>query len=302
MTTRGCRYRCGYVALVGRPNVGKSTLLNCILDQKISITSHKPQTTRHRILGIKTTDTEQVIYVDTPGISEYTKKAMNRYMIRTAIRALNDVDVIVFLIESTRWDKQDNKVLEHLEKLRVPVILAINKVDLVKHKSELLPFMEKLSINQTFSQIIPLSAYQGTNVPKLEGVIRDFLNESEPYFPADQITDRSERFMAAEVIREKLMRSLDQELPYNLTVEIERFRNEEDLLHINAIIWVGRASHKGIVIGKQGKHLKEIGRRARRDLEKKHSKKVFLELWVKIKQGWADDERMLNGLGYTDDS
>jgi len=292
---------CGYVAIVGRPNVGKSTLLNRLLGQKISITTHKPQTTRHRILGIKSLDNAQIIYVDTPGIHTHNKSALNRYMNRTAIASMADVDIILFVIDGINWSAQDDVVLERLRTQHIPVILVVNKLDKIKDKQQLLPYMAQLSEKMEFEHIIPVSARSGDAVEQLESTIVTMLPKAAPFFPEDQITDRSERFMAAEFIREKLMRTLGQELPYALTVEIEKFEDSNDLKRINAIIWVSRDSQKGIIIGKDGQQLKTIGEQARKDMETAFDCKVFLQLWVKVKQGWSDDERALKSLGYNDD-
>jgi len=295
------KFRCGYIALIGRPNVGKSTLMNYVLGQKISITSHRPQTTRHRIVGIKTTDTAQFVYVDTPGIHDNEKKAMNRYMNRTAGASFKDVDVIVLLVDAMRWTDEDELVIKRLEHVSTPVVLAVNKVDLVKKKEDLLPFIEKIKNKYEFKDIIPLSAMKGDNVDGFEEIVLDYLPPSEAFYDADQITDRSSRFLAAEIIREKLTRNLTQELPYNLTVEIEKFSNEGKMLDIAAVIWVERDNQKAIIIGKGGNKLKDIGMKARIDMEKLFEQKVFLQLWVKVKSGWSDDERALNSLGYIDD-
>ena len=294
-------FRCGYIALIGRPNVGKSTLMNYVLGQKISITSHRPQTTRHRILGIKTTDEAQFVYVDTPGIHDNEKKAMNRYMNRTAGASFKDVDVIVLLVDAMRWTDDDELVIKRLEHISTPVVLAVNKVDLIKKKEDLLPFIEKIKNKYDFKEIIPLSAMKGDNIEGFEKIILDYLPASEAFYDEDQITDRSSRFLAAEIIREKLTRNLTQELPYNLTVEIEKFTQDEKLLDIAAIIWVERDNQKAIIIGKGGSKLKDMGTKARIDMEKLFGQKVFLQLWVKVKSGWSDDERALNSLGYLDD-
>lgn len=293
-------YHCGYVAIVGRPNVGKSTLLNRILGQKISITANRPQTTRHRILGVKTTGSSQVIYVDTPGLHLGGKKAINRYMNRAASGSITDVDVIVFVVDAMRWTEEDEFVLEKLEKVTVPVFLAVNKIDSIQKKEELLPHLKRLAEKRIFQQIIPLSAQTGEGVERLESDIESILPVSSPYFPDDQVTDRSERFLAAELIREKLVRSLTQELPYSTTVEIEKFSLENDVRHIHAVIWVEREGQKGIIIGKKGQQLKRIGELARKDMEKAFEGKVFLQLWVKVRSGWSDDERALRSLGYQD--
>jgi len=294
-------FRCGYIALIGRPNVGKSTLLNRILGQKISITSRRPQTTRHRVLGIKTLDSAQLIYVDTPGIHDYSGRAMNRHMNRTASSALLDVDVVIFLVDGSRWTADDDLVLTKLDKLDCPVILAVNKIDLLANRDELLPRLQELSGKRSFEQVIPISAAKGDNVTALEAAIETLLPQAPAMFPEDQVTDRSVRFLAAELVREKLFRKLGRELPYGLTVEIESFRSEPAITHIHALIWVERKSQKTIVIGKQGRVLKEVGMEARKDIEALIDGKVNLKLWVKIKEGWADDERALRSLGYTHD-
>ena len=293
-------FHCGYIALVGRPNTGKSTLLNRILGQKISITSRRPQTTRHRVLGIKTVEQAQLIYVDTPGMHDFSGRAMNRHMNRTASSVLRDVDVVVFLVDRLDWNADDELALKQLAKVTCPVILAVNKVDLLKDRSVLLPGLQALAAKRQFAEIMPISASGGDNVPELEARIEALLPVAPPYFPADQITDRSERFLVAELVREKLFRKLARELPYGLTVEIESFVREPDIVHIHALIWVERASHKSIVIGKQGRLLKEVGQQARRDIEAMLGSQVNLKLWVKVKEGWADDERALRSLGYTD--
>lgn len=294
-------FRCGYIALIGRPNVGKSTLMNFILGQKISITSHRPQTTRHRIVGIKTTDDAQFVYVDTPGIHDNEKKAMNRYMNRTAGASFKDVDVIVLLVDAMRWTNEDELVIKRLQHVKTPVVLAVNKVDLVKKKEDLLPYIERIKNKYEFKDIIPVSAMKGDNIEGFEKTILSFLPTSEAFYDEDQITDRSSRFLAAEIIREKLTRNLTQELPYNLTVEIEKFSFDGKILDIAAVIWVERDNQKAIIIGKGGQKLKDMGTKSRIDMEKLFDKKIFLQLWVKVKSGWSDDERALNSLGYLDD-
>ena len=294
-------YRCGYVALVGRPNVGKSTLLNHILGQKLSITSRKPQTTRHRLLGIKTTDTSQIIYVDTPGMHQKVPKAINRYMNRAASSTIDDVHAVVFIIEALKWTDEDELVLKRIKQSSVPVVLAINKIDRVEDKESLLPFLQKMAQKHDFKDIIPVSALKNINVSKLESLLETFLNISEPFYPEDQITDRSSRFLAAEIVREKLMRTLGQELPYNITVEIEQFKEEKGRLLINALIWVERDNQKAIVIGNKGQQLKKVGTQAREDMQRLFDTRVHLELWVKVKEGWSDDERALQSLGYIDE-
>ncbi len=289
---------CGYVALIGRPNAGKSTLLNRILGQKVSITSHKPQTTRHSILGIRSEADSQVVYVDTPGIHPTAGRAINRMMNRTASNAFMGVDVIVMLVDYRKWGDEEALILEHLERVDVPVILAINKVDRVNDKEQLLPVIASLADRYPFHQVIPLSARKGAQVELLEKVVTELLPAAPALFSEDQVTDRSERFLAAEIVRERLMRQLDQELPYALTVEIEHFKEEEKLLDISALIWVERAAQKSIVIGRQGQQLKRVGSQAREAMEKIFERKVFLRLWVKVKEGWSDDERALRSLGY----
>ena len=301
MNNKAKEYHCGYAALIGRPNVGKSTLMNTILGQKISITSHRPQTTRHRIIGIKTTAYNQVIYVDTPGIHDNEQRAMNRYMNRTAGSSFKDVDVIILLVDAMKWTNEDELVIKRLQGVSAPVLLAVNKVDQIKKKDQLLPYIESIKNKFDFADIIPLSAMKGDNVENLEKLIASYMPESEAFYSEDQVTDRSSRFMAAEIIREKLMRNLAQELPYNLTVEIEKFTQDGKLLDIAAVIWVERENQKAIIIGKGGEQLKSIGTKARIDMEKMFDSKVFLQLWVKVKSGWSDDERALNSLGYNDD-
>lgn len=294
-------FLCGYVAIVGRPNVGKSTLLNRILGQKISITANRPQTTRHRILGVKTTSDSQVIYVDTPGLHLGGQRAINRYMNRAAASSITDVDIIIFVVDRLQWTEEDEFVLQKMAQVTVPVFLVVNKIDSIKDKALLLPHLQMLSEKHQFLRIIPLSAQTGEGVELLESGIKGVLPVSDPYFPEDQITDRSERFLASEFVREKLVRSLSQELPYSTTVEIEQFNMENDVRHIHAIIWVEREGQKGIIIGKKGQQLKRIGELARKDMERAFEGKVFLQLWVKVRQGWADDERALRSLGYQDD-
>ncbi len=294
--------RCGYVAIVGRPNVGKSTLLNHILGQKISITSRKPQTTRHRLLGIKTEGDTQAIFVDTPGIHKGSEsdKAINRYMNRAASSTITDVDVVVFVVERGIWTEEDEWVLEQVKRANCPVILAINKVDQIKDKSKLLPFLEDCNEKMDFAEIVPLSALNGTNLDNLEAGINQRLPRDIHFYPEDQVTDRSSRFMAAEMVREKIMRQLGEEIPYAMTVEIEDFKDSGKSLHIHALILVEREGQKRIVIGNKGSRLKLIGQEARVDMEKMFDRKVMLKLWVKVKSGWSDDERALQSLGYND--
>jgi len=294
--------KCGLVAIVGRPNVGKSTLINALLGQKVSITSRKAQTTRHRILGIDTDGDYQTVFVDTPGLHIEEKRAINRLMNRAASSSINDVEMIVFVVEGTNWNDDDEMVLKKFQYLKCPVILAVNKVDNVEDKELLLPHLQKIGKLYDFAHILPMSAKSGDNVEKIREWAKAVLPESEFYFPEDYITDRSSRFMASEIVREKLMRFLGDELPYSVTVEIEQFKQKANgLLHINALILVERDGQKRMVIGNKGEKLKAIGKQARLDMEELFDSKVFLEIWVKVKSGWADDDRALRSLGYGDD-
>ena len=293
-------HRCGQVAIIGRPNVGKSTLINRLVGQKFSITSRKAQTTRHRLLGIKSVAGAQIIYVDTPGLHAGATRALNRYMNRAASGALVGVDLIVFLLEAGKWTDGDSHVLERLADVEAPIIAAVNKVDRLSDKQILLPFIDELSKRAGFLEVVPISALRGTNTERLQQVLIEALPAQPALYDEEQFTDRSERFLAAEMVREKLTRSLGQELPYRLSVEIEAFQHEEDILKIGAIIWVERSSQKGIVIGRQGRVLKAVGSDARKDMEALFGQKVFLELWVKIKEGWSNDEQALQRLGYLD--
>lgn len=293
---------CGFIAIVGRPNVGKSNLLNKILGQKISITSRKAQTTRHRIVGIHTEDQYQAIYVDTPGLHIEEKRAINRLMNRAASSAIGDVDLIIFVVEGTKWTDDDEMVLNKLRAAKAPVVLAINKVDNIKEKDELLPHITELSKKFDFAEILPISAQRGKNVHILQKIVRKSLREGGHHFPEEYVTDRSQRFMASEIIREKLMRFTGEELPYSVTVEIEQFKlNERGTYEINGLILVEREGQKKMVIGAKGQKIKTIGMEARADMERLFDNKVHLELWVKVKAGWADDERALRSLGYMDE-
>ncbi len=289
---------CGYVALIGRPNVGKSTLMNHLLGQKISITSRKPQTTRHRILGINTTEQGQAVYMDTPGMHQNEKRALNRYLNRTADTTLLGVDVVVWLIDGLAWQDYDAVIFKKLARANLPVILAVNKIDKVKDKTEILAFFDEARKKYPFNDIIPVSALKNINLEQLEQLIFSKLPAQELIYPADQITDRPTRFLAAEIVREKLTRRLGDELPYALTVEIERYEDLPNISKIYATILVERDSQKNIVIGKQGEMLKKVGIDARTDIERLIEKKVYLQLWVKVKQGWSDSERALKSLGF----
>ncbi|SLM62079.1 MULTISPECIES: GTPase Era [Dickeya] len=293
---------CGFVAIVGRPNVGKSTLLNQLLGQKVSITSRKPQTTRHRIMGIHTEGPYQAIYVDTPGLHIEEKRAINRLMNRAASSSIGDVELVIFVVEGTHWTDDDEMVINKLRDQKVPVLLAINKVDNVADKTQLLPHIQTLSEKMNFLDVVPISAEKGMNLDAIASIVRKHLPQAVHHFPEEYITDRSQRFMASEIIREKLMRFLGEELPYSVTVEIERFvTNERGGYDINGLILVEREGQKKMVIGNKGAKIKTIGIEARQDMEQMFEAKVHLELWVKVKSGWADDERALRSLGYIDD-
>ena len=290
--------RCGFVAIVGRPNMGKSTLMNYMLGQKLSITSKKPQTTRHQILGIKTVDDLQIMFVDTPGLHKEQNKALNRYMNKAASEALRGVDLVLFLVDRTAWTEEDQIVLEKVQHAKCPVILVVNKVDQLAEKSSLLPQLGILAEKMNFADIIPVSAKSGRNVDKLEELICSYMPEGEHHYPEDQLTNRSSRFMVAEIVREKLMRNVGDEVPYGAAVEIEEFVHDGRLLTISALILVEREGQKKIIIGDKGDRMKTIGRDARLDIEALFDCKVMLKLWVKVRRGWADDERALRSLGY----
>lgn len=290
-------FQCGYIAFIGRPNVGKSTLLNSLLGEKLSITTPKPQTTRHRILGIKTTQQAQMIFVDTPGYHLGENSSINRYMNRVALSALHDVDVVVFVTQVLKWTEEDEALLKRIH-TSTPVIAVINKCDLVKDKEKMLPYIAALNKRYPFDVIIPLSAKKGDGLAELENILMQKLPLGIPYFDQEQLTDKSMRFLVAERIREKLFLSLRDEIPYALTVEIESFQEEKGLLRIGAIIWVERDSQKGIIIGEKGERLKEVGVAARKSIITLTGKRIFLQLWVKVKAGWSNDERALQSLGY----
>ncbi len=289
--------RCGTVAIVGRPNVGKSTLLNHLVGQKLCITSRKPQTTRHLITGVKTTENTQIIFVDTPGIHSGAKSAMNQRMNRAATSILHDVDVLVWVVDRAIWTEEDQRVLERLPPSELPVVLAINKVDEMPEKGALLPLMASYREKHPFVAMVPVSALQGTGLDVLESVVRPLLPEIEFIYPEDQLTNKGESFFAAEIVREKIIRQLGEELPYQTAVEIEQFLEEGNLLRISALILVEKEGQKKIVIGDAGERLKKIGQQARLDMEVMFDKKVMLKLWVKVRRGWADSERALNSLG-----
>lgn len=293
---------CGLIAIVGRPNVGKSTLLNQMLGQKISITSRKPQTTRHRILGILTEGDYQAVLVDTPGLHTDEKRAINRLMNRAASSSIAEVELIVFVVEGTRWTEDDEMVLNKIKQANCPCILAVNKTDKVQDREELMKQLQHLSSLHSFQDIVPISATKADNIDSISKLCFEALPEGEFWFPEDYVTDRSSRFMASEIVREKLIRFTGDELPYSTTVEIEQFKMEANgVIHINALILVERNSQKRMIIGNKGEKLKKMGQEARRDMELLFDQKVYLETWVKVKSGWADDERALRSLGYGDD-
>lgn len=294
-------FRMGYLAVVGRPNVGKSTLINRLVGAKVSITSRKAQTTRHRIHGVLTTDKCQFVFVDTPGFQTTHRNALNRLMNRSVTQTLADVDVVLFLVEAGRWGGGEKDIVRLLPQDR-PVLLVVNKVDRLADRKTVLPFLDKVSKEFPFADIVPVSAERGENLDELLKTAAKHLPEAPPIFGADDITDRSERFLAAELLREKLFRNLGEELPYGIAVEIEKFEHEVDprgdLRRIHAAVVVDKAAHKAIVIGKAGERLKRISTDARKDMEALFGGKVWLETWVKVKSGWADDERALKSLGY----
>ena len=292
---------CGYVAIVGRPNVGKSTLLNHLLGQKLCITSRKPQTTRHTLLGIKTEGDFQMIFVDTPGIHTNQERAINRVMNRSAASVIADVDVVIFVVDRFEWSEADEYVAKYLSNNDVPLIIAVNKVDMIDDKEALLPHLKFLSSKVDAKEYIPLSALRRTNLDELEIKIKGYIPQKMHLYPEDQITDRSEKFLAAEIVREKITRQLGAEVPYQVTVEIEEFRAEKKITHISALILVERDGQKKIIIGTNGERLKKIGEQARADIESLLGCKVMLRTWVKVRSGWSDDERALRSLGYMDE-
>tara|TARA_B100001142_G_scaffold304544_1_gene332739 strand:+ start:228 stop:1112 length:885 start_codon:yes stop_codon:yes gene_type:complete len=291
-------FQSGSIAVVGRPNVGKSTLINELIGQKLSITSHRPQTTRHRINAVDTQKEYQMVFVDTPGIHIGNNKAINSYMNRAASSSFSDVDIIIWMVEVFKWTKEDARVLEHLSKVDVPVLLCINKIDKASTVDKILPFLEILSKKFNATEVFPISAFDRSDIKKLRDLILKYLPEQAAIFDEDFITDRSQKFVISEFIREKLMRNLSNELPYDITVEIEKFELDGNLHRIAARIFVDKTSQKSIVIGQNGAMLKKIGKESRETIEGFLETKVFLELWVKVRQGWSDDKRALASLGY----
>lgn len=292
-------HRAGFVALVGRPNVGKSTLMNALVGQKVSITSPKPQTTRHRIAGILTGTGYQAVFLDTPGLHTRQGRGLNRAMNRAALGSLADADLLLFVVDATRWTGEDEAALERVRQAGKKAVLVINKCDRVKPRERLLPLIERLSARHGFDAVVPLSALKADNVERLAALIPPLLPEAGPLYPEDQVTDRSERFLAAEVVREKLTLVLQEELPYGITVEIERWDELEDgRLEIGAVIWVERVGQRKIVIGEGGERLKDVGRAARLELNQLLGRRVHLELWVKVRENWADSDAALRQFGY----
>lgn len=295
-------FRSGFVAIIGRPNVGKSTLLNRLIGQKVSITSPRSQTTRHRILGIHSTPAAQAVFVDTPGLhGGKSDKQLNRLMNREARTSLEGVDAVILMMAASGWTERDEPALQAVQQATCPVILVINKVDRIKNRERLLPLLETMQQRHRFAEIVPLSAQNGDNLPTLEKIILNLLPEHPAYFAADQITDRSERFQAAEFVREQVFRRFGEEVPYAVAVEITDFREEPKHQHIEAIIWVEKEGQKAILIGKGGASLKEIGRGARLEMQRAFGRKVYLGLWVKVREGWSNDVRALKSLGYQEE-
>lgn len=293
--------KCGYVAVIGRPNVGKSTLINQIVGEKVSIVTAKPQTTRHQILAIHTSSEGQILFIDTPGMHVGHTKALNKYMNRAAASAVVDVDLILFLVESLRWTKDDEQALKALQHTKTPVILIVNKADLVKRKEQLLPYADKIFKQYDFEDIYYISASKGKGVKDLEAKIYQHLPESENFYQEDQLTDKSTKYLVSELIREQLMLRLHQEIPYSVTVEVESFKDKGNIVHIHALIWAEREIQKNMIIGKQGETLKKVGSLARREIELLVGKKVHLKLWARVKSAWANNDRLLQQLGYKDD-
>lgn len=295
-------FRCGYATLIGRPNAGKSSLLNRLVGQKVSITSDRPQTTRHRLLGIHTTDAAQVIYVDTPGLHRQEGGTLSKLMNRAARTSLEGVDMILLVVTAEGWREEDEPALQLAQRASCPVVLVINKIDKLERRAEVLQCIEAMRDKMNFAGIVPVSAKSGENVAELEAAILRYLPEAPPAFDPDQITDRNKRFLAAEFVREQVFRSFGQEIPYSVAVEISEFREEPKHLHIEAILWVEKEGQKGILIGAGGARLKEIGKRARLNMQKTFGRKVWLGLWVKVREGWAEDARALKSLGYGEES
>lgn len=296
-------FKSGFVALIGRPNVGKSTLLNQLIGKKISITSNKPQTTRNRILGIKTTDSHQIIFADTPGIHhDHKGSVLNQRMNRTSMAALEDADLNLFVIEAGKWFDEDESILQRLIKTNIPMMLVVNKVDLLPNKEDLLPFLERVGVKADFDKVMLVSSLKGDGVVALEEALLEYLSFEGQYYPAEYDTDKSDTFITAEIVREKLFRSLAQEIPYQVGVVVDKMTTEKKLVKIFCTIWVAREGQKRIIIGKKGEKMKKISTLARKDMEAYFKKKVYLDVWIKIKEGWVDSENLLNQLGYHDEN
>ncbi|WP_337245426.1 GTPase Era [Luteimonas sp. gir] len=291
-------HRAGFVAVIGRPNVGKSTLVNALVGAKVSIVSNRPQTTRHRLLGIATLPEGQLLLVDTPGIHREQKRAMNRVMNRAARGALEGVDVALLVVVAGRWDEEDTLAFDALRNAGVPVVLVVNQIDRMKDKTALLPYLQQVVDGREFAGVVPLSALKRNGLQQLVSTVLPLLPEQPALYGEDEITDKSQRFLAGELVREQLMRQLGAELPYATTVEIESFTVDGAMLRIGAVIWVERDGQKAIVIGKGGTRLKDISTKARLQMERLFDAKVFLETWVRVRQGWSDDEAALKALGY----
>ena len=296
--SQNVQMHCGYVTIIGRPNVGKSTLLNNLIGQKLSITSRKPQTTRRHIIGVDTDDSYQIIYIDTPGMQDSPANAINRYMNKEASNAIAGIDLLIYMVEVLKWTALDEHVLKLIKNQTVPIILVVNKIDKIKDKEPILPYLKELSEKMSFKEIIPLSALSRNSLGPLEQCIKDLLPEGPFQYPDDQVTDKTQHYFAAEFIREKLIKRLGDELPYSLTVTIESFVEKEKIIHIDAIIWVATQGQKAIVIGQQGEGLKAVGTQARRDMERMFDCKVFLKAWVKVKDKWIDNELAIKQLGF----
>lgn len=293
--------KCGTIAIAGKPNVGKSTLLNKLIGQKLSITAHKPQTTRHALLGVNTTATSQFIYIDTPGIHRDGKRTLNRVLNKTASSAATGADVLMLVVQALVFDDDDQMALETVRRQKLPWVLVINKIDRVKQKERLLPFLSELPAAKLADAVVPVSATSGVNIEVLQAELEARLPVAEFQFEESEFTDRSSRFLASELVREQLTRFLSQELPYSVSVEVEKFEQTSSVINVSSVIWVEKASQKSIVIGKGGINLKEIGKRARIEMEKLFDCKVHLQLWVKVKEAWSDDAAMIRSLGYETD-
>ena len=295
-------HRCGFVAVVGRPNVGKSTLVNALVGRKVSIVSRRPQTTRQRVTGVASGEASQVLFVDTPGLHRMERRALNRAMNRAALSSLADADLVLMVVEAGRWTEEDDDVLARVQERGRKIVLVVNKVDRVWPKERLLPYIEAVAQHGQFEAIVPVSAERGSNLDRLQSLVEAAMPEGPALYPEDQFSDRDEHFHAAEIIREKLMRRLHEELPYGLTVQIERMApDDQGRLGISAIVWVERENHKPIVIGKGGEMLKSVGRAARLELKERYGRSVHLELWVKVREGWSDRDEELRRLGFDSD-